>query len=75
MMKKDGFSMRLLAIVIWILEKQKRQKLKNSIFDSPLIVNQTISQTEFVISKSGFVFMHFQYAKCLIFAKFENISF
>ena len=60
MMKKDGFSMRFLAIVIWILEKQKRQKLKNSIFDSPLIVNQTISQTEFVISKSGFVFMHFQ---------------
>ena len=33
-------------------EKWKRKKFKNSIFDSPLIVNQTFPQTEFIIGKS-----------------------
>ena len=44
------------------MEKWKRQKLKSSIFDSPLIVNQTFSQTEFVIGKSGVAYiMHFSF--------------
>ena len=39
----------------------KKAKIKNSIFDSPLIVNQTFSQTEFIIGKSYFAhIMHFQ---------------
>ena len=44
--------MRFLTIVfeIW----KKRQKLNNRIFEGPLIVNQTFSQTEFIIDKSGF---------------------
>ena len=51
---------RFLTIVIWNLEKGKRQKLKNSIFDGPLIVNQTFPQTEYVIGKSDFAhIMHF----------------
>ena len=59
--KKDGFSIRFLTMVIWNLEKWKRQKLNNSIFVSPLIVNQTFSETEFIIGKSGFAhIMHFQ---------------
>ena len=42
--------------------KIKKAKIKKkNIFDSPLILNQTFSQTEFVIGKSGFVhIMHFQ---------------
>ena len=32
---------RFLAIVIWNLDKGKKQKLKNTIFNAPLIVNQT----------------------------------
>ena len=52
--------LRFLTIVIWNLEKRKRQNLKNKIFDGPLIVNQTFSQTEFVIGKSDFAhIMHF----------------
>ena len=43
--------MRFLTIVIEIWKK--RQKLNNIIFDGPLIVNQTFSQTEFIIDKSG----------------------
>ena len=42
------------------MEKGKRQKLENSLFDDPLIVNQTLSQTEYVIDKSDFAHvMHF----------------
>ena len=33
---------------------EKGQNLKNGIFDSPLIVNQTFSQTGFIIGKSDF---------------------
>ena len=51
---------RFLTIVIWNFDKGKRQKLKNSIFDGPLIVNQTFSQTEYIIGKSKFArIMHF----------------
>ena len=40
---------------------KKKQKLKNNIFNRPLIVNQMLSQTEFAIGKSDFAhFMHFQ---------------
>ena len=42
-------------------EKMKKTMKLNSIFDSPLIVNQTFSQTEFIIDKSDFAhIMHFQ---------------
>ena len=37
---------------IWV--KEKKQKLKNTIFDGPLIVNQTFSQTEYFIGESDF---------------------
>ena len=51
---------RFLTEVIWNLEKGKRQKLLNIIFDGPLIVNQTFSQTKFVIGKSDIAhIMHF----------------
>ena len=44
----------------WNLEKWKKWKLKISIFDSPLIVNQIFSQTEFNIGKSdSALIMHF----------------
>ena len=36
------------------MERRKKQKLKNGIFDGPIIVNQTFSQIEFIISKSDF---------------------
>ena len=39
--------MRFLTTVIWNLETWKRQKIKNSIFDSLLIVNNFFSQTDF----------------------------
>ena len=49
-----------LTIVFRNLGKGKRQKVKNSIFDGPLIVNQPFSQTEYVIGKSDFAhIMHF----------------
>ena len=51
--------MRFLKIVIWHLGKGKKQKLKNTIFDGPLIVNQTFSQTEYFIGKSDFAHMNF----------------
>ena len=52
--------MRFLTIVIWNLEKSKKQKLNNSIFDGPSIVNQNFLQTEFTIGKSNFAnMMHF----------------
>ena len=56
--------------------KIKKAKIKKkNIFDSPLILNQTFSQTEFVIGKSGFVhIMHFQLTKCLIFVKFKSLK-
>ena len=39
----------------------KKTKLKISIFDSPLIVNQAFSKIEFIIGKSDFAhIMHFQ---------------
>ena len=48
-------------------------KLKNAIFNGPLIIDQTFSQTEFIIGISYFAnIMNFD--KCLIFVKFENIS-
>ena len=54
--------------------KGKKAKIKNSIFDGPLIVNQTFSQTEFVIDKSYFAhIMHFHQNICPIFVKVENI--
>ena len=53
-MKNDGYFVRFWTMVIWNLEKRKKQKLNNSIFDGPLIVNQTFSQTEFIIGKSNF---------------------
>ena len=35
--------------------------MKNNIFDSPLIVNQTFSKTEFIIGQSDFAkIIHFQ---------------
>ena len=41
-------------------QKMKKTKVKKSIFDSPLIVNQTFSQTKFIINKSSFPhIMHF----------------
>ena len=33
------------------LDKAKSQKLTKCIFDSPLIINQTFSQTEYIIGK------------------------
>ena len=45
---------RYLTIVIWNLGKGKKQKLKITIFDGPLIVNQTFSQTKYLIGKSDF---------------------
>ena len=52
--KKDGFSTRFLTIVIWNL------KFENNIFDGRLVVNETFSQTEFIIGKSNFDhIMHF----------------
>ena len=49
-----------MPIAIWNLGKGEKQKLKNSILDDPLIVNQTFSQTESVIDKSDFAhIMHF----------------
>ena len=53
-MKKDGFSISFLTIAICNLKKRKKGKLRNCIFDGPLIVNQTFSQTEFIIGKSSF---------------------
>ena len=36
------------------------QKLENSLFNDPLIVNQTFSQTEYAIGKADFAYvMHF----------------
>ena len=59
---------RFLTIVIWNLEKGKRQKLKNNIFGGPLIVNQTFPQAEYVIGESDFAHnMQFHWTKCLIF--------
>ena len=73
-LKKDSFSIRFLTIVNWNLENEK-QKLKSSIFASSFIVNQTSSQTEFIIGKSDFPhIMHFQWNKRLTFGKFENIT-
>ena len=38
----------------------KRQKVKNTIFDNPLIVNQPFLETEYVLGKSDFAhIMHF----------------
>ena len=60
-----------MTIVIWKLKEWKTQTLKNDIFDSPLIINQTFSQTEYVIGKSDFIYiMHFQQTKYLIFLDF-----
>ena len=50
------------------------QKLNNSIFDSSLIVNQNLSQTEFIIGKSVFAYIIFNKPNVWYFAKFENIS-
>ena len=51
------------------------QKLKISIFDDPLIVNKTFSQTKFIIGKYDFAhIMGFQYTKRQILVKFEIIS-
>ena len=51
----------------------KKTKIKK-IFGSPLFLNQTSSQTEFIIGKLYFAhIMHFQYTIYLIFVKFENI--
>ena len=59
--KKDGFSTRFWQQLFSIWKKQKRQNLKNSVFNSPLIVNPTFSQTEFIIEKSYYAdVMHFQ---------------
>ena len=44
-------NIRFLTIVFRNLGKWKRQKVKNSIFDGPLIVNQPFLQTEYVIGK------------------------
>ena len=53
----------------------KGKKAKTKIFDGPLIVNQTFSQTEFVTEKSDFPhIMHFYSTKCLLFVKFKHIS-
>ena len=42
-------------------QKWKRRKLENSIFDGRLIVNQKLSQTDFIIVKSNFSHIkHFQ---------------
>ena len=66
---------RFLTIVFRNLGKGKRQKVKNSIFDDPLIINQPFSQTEYIIGKSYFAHItHFHQTKCLIFVKFENIG-
>ena len=43
-----------MTIVIWNFEKWKKQKLKKSVFDSPLILNQTFSLTQFIVGKSDF---------------------
>ena len=41
--------------------KMEKGKIKNNIFNSPFIVNQTFSQTEFIICKSDFAhIMHFE---------------
>ena len=49
----------------------KKATKGNGIFDSPLTVNQTFQQTEFIIRKSDFAhIMHFQYTKCLLFVKY-----
>ena len=41
----------------------KKEKLKNSIFKGPLIVNQTFSQTKFDIGKSDFAHvMHYAFS-------------
>ena len=45
------------------------------IFGRPLIINQSFSQTTFIIGKSDFAhIMQFQQIKYLIFVKFKNIS-
>ena len=68
--------LRFLTIVIWNLSKGKKQKFKNTIFDGPLIVIQTFSQTEDFIGKSDVAhIMNFHSTKCLIFVKFENIGY
>ena len=42
------------------LGKRKKEKLKNSIFDDPLIANQIFSQISFVINKTDFAYIkHF----------------
>ena len=57
------------------MDKRKRQRLNNSIFNGPLILNQTFSQTEYIIGKSDFArIMHFYESKCLIFVKFFFLS-
>ena len=43
----------------------KYAKNKNSIFDTPFIVNQTFSQTKVIVGKADFAH------KCLIFSRFE----
>ena len=50
--KKDGFSIRVLIIVIWNLEKWKRQWSKIVL---STVVNQTFWKTKFLIGKSDFV--------------------
>ena len=72
--KMDGFSIRFLTIVIWNLEKWKRKKFKNSIFDSPLIVNQTFPQTEFIIGKSYFAHINPLNAKVSFLTKKVNFE-
>ena len=53
-------NIRFLTIFFRNLGKWKRQKVKNSIFDDPLIVNQPFSQTKYTIGKSDFAhIMHF----------------
>ena len=44
----------------------KKTKFKNSMFDSPLISNQTFLQTEFIFGKLDFahINMHFHKTKC-----------
>ena len=50
-----------LAIAFWKKKrKEKSQKLKNSMFDGPLIVNPIFTQTEFIVAKLDFAhIMHF----------------
>ena len=60
---KRNQTMKFLAIVISfeIWKNENVKKLRNSIFDGRLIVNQTFSQTEFIFDKSDFahIIIHF----------------